>query len=322
MSDNEHDDRRDDRPDDKDKQCIACGWPLVSYCYNSHVRLIYSGDDRGVWKIGTDMVLKERGPEEGLRSEREIAKLLVQCPEIPAPKLLHDWVDRRGRYFILEEQVQGEPLHKVWSKLSAGQKTAIADQVVQACQKLRTFTSQSIESVNGGPCYPPFIHGSRSRTQGPFHSDLDFQTAVSGGFRGPLNRGPPREAVERLMERMPASKPYVLSHSDLHQANIIVKNGSLSGIIDWEYAGYYPIWYEYIRAARGGFNKDDRDWKALLRERFEAHGEGHPNALQWWDDYLALKEYPILGPWGRELLYQLLAPSAYRSVRSVRSKSL
>jgi len=39
----------------------------------------------------------------------------------------------------------------------------------------------------------------------------------------------------------------VLSHGDFHAGNIMVKDGKIEAIIDWELAGYYPWWFEYHR---------------------------------------------------------------------------
>lgn len=36
----------------------------------------------------------------------------------------------------------------------------------------------------------------------------------------------------------------------------MVKDGQLVGILDWEHAAYYPVWYEYI-SATWGFTKDE-----------------------------------------------------------------
>ncbi|KAK0473072.1 kinase-like domain-containing protein [Armillaria novae-zelandiae] len=35
------------------------------------------------------------------------------------------------------------------------------------------------------------------------------------------------------------------THSDLHTRNILVKDGRLAGIIDWETAGWFPEYWEY-----------------------------------------------------------------------------
>jgi aminoglycoside phosphotransferase (APT) family kinase protein len=40
---------------------------------------------------------------------------------------------------------------------------------------------------------------------------------------------------------MPMSEAYVLTHCDLNLGNIVVKDGVLAGILDWEFAAYYPL---------------------------------------------------------------------------------
>ncbi|KAI9640098.1 hypothetical protein NHQ30_011500 [Ciborinia camelliae] len=38
--------------------------------------------------------------------------------------------------------------------------------------------------------------------------------------------------------------PFVLSHGDLNAMNIMVKDGRVTAILDWEHGGYLPEWYE------------------------------------------------------------------------------
>lgn len=37
------------------------------------------------------------------------------------------------------------------------------------------------------------------------------------------------------------------THADLHHANILVRDGQLVGILDWEFFGWYPEYWECIR---------------------------------------------------------------------------
>lgn len=40
------------------------------------------------------------------------------------------------------------------------------------------------------------------------------------------------------------------THSDLHRTNIFVRQGRLSGIIDWEHAGFKPEYWRYTNSGR------------------------------------------------------------------------
>lgn len=81
--------------------------------------------------------------------------------------------------------------------------------------------------------------------QGPFSSEEEFNTTIadtyvekSKGQVGPYIRG-------MLNSR---KHDIVFTHGDLRPANIIVKNGRLAAIIDWEMGGWYPSYWEFARA--------------------------------------------------------------------------
>ena len=144
-----------------DKSCIACGWTLdkQNRChYTSHLKLFYGASTRGVWSIGSDVILKDR-PDEGPKAKIEVKtlKYLAAYTDIPVPNVLRDWVDHNGRYFVLNERICGQTLEEAWPSLSEPQKIAIADQVVQVRKQLRSITSTSIQCVDESPCYPGLL---------------------------------------------------------------------------------------------------------------------------------------------------------------------
>ena len=47
----------------------------------------------------------------------------------------------------------------------------------------------------------------------------------------------------------PSSDELVFTHGDLAGRNILVKDGKLVGLIDWELSGWYPRYSEPVRAA-------------------------------------------------------------------------
>lgn len=84
----------------------------------------------------------------------------------------------------------------------------------------------------------------------------------------------------------------------------MVKDGQLVGILDWEYAAYYPIWYEYV-SATWGFTEADAEWRRLLRQRLDTYED----AKSFWMDLYHLRNYPDLDEKGREVLENLSAES-------------
>lgn len=53
------------------------------------------------------------------------------------------------------------------------------------------------------------------------------------------------------------------THSDLHDSNLLVEGGRLSGIIDWECAGFKPEYWEFTKTMWFTYNVPH--WEALFR---------------------------------------------------------
>lgn len=58
---------------------------------------------------------------------------------------------------------------------------------------------------------------------------------------------------------------FVLTHGDLASRNILVENGHIVAIVDWETFGWYPEFWEYMSAYRGAWHLD---WMNALRAAF------------------------------------------------------
>ncbi|RDW70510.1 uncharacterized protein DSM5745_08021 [Aspergillus mulundensis] len=266
---------------DPSDACVACSWTpdQQEQCfYTSHVKLFHAASKRGVWCIGSDVIMKER-PDQGPKTEVQTLNYLANYPEIPAPIILRDWA---------------------WAELTEAQKIAIADQVVDVREKLRELASTAMQGVGGGPCYPGLLFSDRE-PHGPFHSDLELRGALNLNIQA---RGLPNHVLENLGKLLPQCRPYVLTHCDLNLGNIMVKDGALVGILDWEFAAYYPVWYECVSAS-WRWTEDDAAWKRMLQERFNAHGDGHEDAKSFWMDLRRLRKFPDLDEKGQEVLERL-----------------
>lgn len=64
--------------------------------------------------------------------------------------------------------------------------------------------------------------------------------------------------VLRALNSLPTSNHRLtFSHADLSQHNFIVRDNKIAGLIDWEFAGWFPEYWEYIKF----FDRPShRDW--------------------------------------------------------------
>lgn len=109
-----------------------------------------------------------------------------------------------------------------------------------------------------------------------------------------------REIIDWLKTHKIKHKDYVFVHGDYHTGNVILRDGVVSGIVDWEYAG--SGWKEYELAwalrARMTFLNTPAEREAFLQGYYE-YGALNAEALRWCevmnylhDAYWSLKVSP------------------------------
>ncbi len=65
-----------------------------------------------------------------------------------------------------------------------------------------------------------------------------------------------REAVKKMAAKQDGPWPArVFTHGDLNPSNIIIRDSQVVGIIDWEFAGWYPYYWEYTSAWYGNLTR-------------------------------------------------------------------
>lgn len=83
--------------------------------------------------------------------------------------------------------------------------------------------------------------------------------------------------------------------------HIMIKDGKVTGILDWEIGGYSPRSFEFASTFRAGKHIYDHEWKMVLREYMEPHMKG----AEFWAACQHLANYPDLGPLGQAFLKEL-----------------
>lgn len=264
--------------------CPACSWTSERQrccSYESRIKLFYEASDRGVWSLGSKLVLKDRGPNSFPTCEVQTTQFVQEKTSITVPTFVDSW-EEDGHTLILMKRIPGEPLSSAWPKLSIAEKENIAQQTAENLLQLRDIHSDKIQGIGGRPVYSNFLFPNRKGYGFP-HGPLATDDELWGEMEKSLHEDMSEAARIRLRSRMPPATPYTFTHGDLTNVNIMVHNGSLTGIIDWEHSGYYPVWWEYACTSVRDSDEDE-EWKALLRRYLPDHSA----AREFWRDYFWL----------------------------------
>ena len=139
------------------------------------------------------------------------------------------------------------------AKLDSSDISGLADDLRRSLEELRTLPAPSgaVTRLRGRELVTVRIG---HETMGPFPSQEQFKdylverTSVAVAHRLP--------ELRRLAAPVRAKQHRIcFTHADLHGANILVRDGRLAGIIDWEHAGWYQEYWELTMLER--HNMDD-----------------------------------------------------------------
>lgn len=106
--------------------------------------------------------------------------------------------------------------------------------------------------MGGGPVLDNFFRDTNY--EGPYSTVFDFNNGV---IYAALPNSPLSERKYKTPFRELLCDEYhvYLTHADLNLANVLVSGSKgarhVSGIIDWDQAGWYPEYWEHCKMARG-----------------------------------------------------------------------
>lgn len=101
-------------------------------------------------------------------------------------------------------------------------------------------------------------------TFGPFSSVEEFHWAARAGVTDSTTR-PEMDNLQKLIDgHSCTASTACFTHADLAFRNIMVKDGRITGIFDWELAGWFPYYWEYANAWFSFW--DTPDWRPIINE--------------------------------------------------------
>ncbi|KIW15796.1 hypothetical protein PV08_05846 [Exophiala spinifera] len=254
--------------------CWSCGWNTRNQKYSfygSRVRVMHTRANTGIWALGTRWILRDEPNDRYLGNNYMTLKFLHEQPgskdSIPTPQEVRS-LSKPGDpiYLTLESRVPGDTLMEVWPSLSREEKASYSRQLTDILRKMRQFTAPRPQRVDGSQLNDNILGVCLMSRPGncfkiPYSVD-EWLDGLGPDLRIGLTRvhntldpAVIEEKFQALKAGFPSCEPYVFTHGDLNLSNIIVKDGKIQGIVDWEHAGYYPWWAE--RRATDRIPNDD-----------------------------------------------------------------
>lgn len=232
--------------------------------------------------MGSRYILKDRGDTPPNFDPQNLPFLRI-ATTIPVPMILDEWREPDGAHMTILRRIEGETLKEAWPSLSDHEKQRIARQTADYIGQLRNLQSDRLQCLDGSPLYSAYLFANGfGNPHGPFSSDDELWNGMAQALQRLSD-----DERQRLRQRMPAAKPYTFTHGDLNISNIMIKDGNVTGILDWEASGYFPVWWEFVATSIID-GPEDREWKHLLRGCMQNQTE----AEAFWKEFLSLSRSP------------------------------
>ncbi len=205
-----------------------------------------------IYKITDKVVVKQtlgrtfddvvQVPHEALAME-----FVRKNTSIPVPRILRTIHNNgtEGELFYAMDFVDGQQLRHVWPTLSIWGKLRVAWTLRSYIRQLRRIDS-TLSSVPGPLGDSPqtcigFIFESKRHTSFPNMEALFAWFHENARMRRVRARLPPIE-----YDPFHDCRRMVMTHMDLNMRNILVGKDNRIWIIDWDWSGFYPEWFEYV----------------------------------------------------------------------------
>ncbi|KIH89926.1 hypothetical protein SPBR_09053 [Sporothrix brasiliensis 5110] len=196
--------------------------------------------------------VKKSGVASRLRREIEAMAYVRGHTSIPVPRVLeyHFDADNKEAWFRME-RLHGIQLDQAWPAMSDNIRTQTIHQLKSYIEQLHSIRPPEpgwIGSCAGGTAYDHRLNSLFPC--GPFKTTAEFHDFLVA----PIRKCPNPQLADKYRTQFPDNHTIVFAHADLSWEHIFVdpRTGDVTGIIDWEMAGFWPEWWEYRKALFGG----------------------------------------------------------------------
>lgn len=171
---------------------------------------------------------------------------------IPVPRVLkcHFDTDNNEAWFRME-RLRGVQLDQAWPALNDSLRAHTIYQLKSFFEELHTMHPPEpgwIGSCSGGTAYDHRLNSLFA--YGPFKTIAEFHDFLVA----PIRNCPNPQLADQYRTQFRDDHKIIFAHADLSWEHILIdpSTGEVTGIIDWEMAGFWPEWWEYRKALFGG----------------------------------------------------------------------
>ncbi|OSD00327.1 hypothetical protein PYCCODRAFT_1393643 [Trametes coccinea BRFM310] len=233
------------------------------------------GTVQRVQRVPFGLYIRSRGNPDRCRNEFNALQMVQKYTSIPVPKPLDLVIKEpsgtgaasRPQAYLVMTRLSGAPIALCEDILSDDDCRHIAAQLKDYLAQLRAIPKtvnpdMAICNTLGEACSEPRIRDWQPI--GPFRDEAAF-SAMMRFPDDPARRG----------------HKIVFTHADLNARNILIDRAvhadgrlgwGVSGIVDWETAGFYPEYWDYTKAMFEGF-RWTRRYVNMVKDVFSALGD-------------------------------------------------
>ncbi|KAJ5049224.1 hypothetical protein NUH16_007741 [Penicillium rubens] len=175
------------------------------------------------------------------RAEAHALDMVEKFTQIPAPRPI-DVLQTPDASYLLMTRVPGRPIGHILHAMTDEQMENVVFDLKRYIAQMRAIPNQvskfQICNSAGGGILDWRIPDSQS-------GNLRFQTEAD--FHNFLTRGMTDDTRGSAAKSHALSHAIVFTHGDLNPRNILAENGKITGIVDWENAGFFPEYWEYTK---------------------------------------------------------------------------
>ncbi|KUJ16631.1 kinase-like protein [Mollisia scopiformis] len=195
-------------------------------------------------------------------SEAAALRFVAEMTSVPVPKVYSAFQKDRSSYIIMDF-IDGEVIGEGWDKRSEAEKASLFAQLKDMFEELHNIphprpgvlASSDMQSLYDKRLWKG-SHGF-----GPFANESDFHMFLRCGVHIEDDMIKKETCTWVTDEQKEEMRQMVIcfTHGDASSSNVMVKDGKVVALIDFELSGFYPEYWEYTTAMN--VNRFDGFWK-------------------------------------------------------------